>query len=133
MVHSLGSISSHGPSSPSSSSASLHHVPSPLSLTHIPRLIGKSYANAYILTLFDALQSSKTDFEDKEDVDEFDAAPAPTKDFTLPWTTISKKVTISPSPSLSNQKVSRSNHQAGWKSLGENDWIGRGGQENEQD
>ncbi|KAJ3314149.1 hypothetical protein HDV04_000872 [Boothiomyces sp. JEL0838] len=49
------------------------------------------YGNAYILTLFDALQSSKTEFEDKEDVDEFDAAPAPTKDFVLSWGAIYRK------------------------------------------
>ncbi|KAI8899738.1 hypothetical protein BC833DRAFT_584440 [Globomyces pollinis-pini] len=54
-------------------------------------LLSHSYGNAYILTLFDALQSSKTDFEDKEDVDEFDAAPAPTKDLKLSWVAIFKK------------------------------------------
>ncbi|KAJ3261769.1 hypothetical protein HK103_004720 [Boothiomyces macroporosus] len=54
-------------------------------------LISRSYGNAYILTLFDALQSSKTEFEDKEDVDEFDAAPAPTKDFVLSWGAIYRK------------------------------------------
>jgi hypothetical protein len=54
-------------------------------------LITNSYGNAYILTLFDALQSSKTEFEDKEDVDEFDAAPAPTKDLSLSWASIFQK------------------------------------------
>jgi hypothetical protein len=55
--------------------------------------ISKSYCNAYILTLFDALQQSKTDFEDQDDVDEFDAAPAPIKEFQLSWRLIVDKIT----------------------------------------
>ena len=35
------------------------------------------------MTLFDALQSSKTAFEDSEDVDEFDVAPPPTKNLII--------------------------------------------------
>ncbi|KAJ3335814.1 hypothetical protein HDU91_002016, partial [Kappamyces sp. JEL0680] len=54
-------------------------------------LLSRSYANAYILTLFEALQSSKTEFEDKDDVDEFDAAPAPTKELVLSWSAIFRK------------------------------------------
>lgn len=45
----------------------------------------RSYGNAQILSLFDALQCSKNEFQDKEDVDEFDAAPAPTKDVRVSW------------------------------------------------
>lgn len=48
-------------------------------------LLTRSFGNAYILTLFEALQSSKTEFTDQEDVDEFDAAPAPTKNLSLSW------------------------------------------------
>eukprot|EP00842_Homolaphlyctis_polyrhiza_P000785 jgi/Hompol1/1707/HPOL_005693-RA len=48
-------------------------------------LVARSYGNAQIVSLFEALQSSKTAFEDKEDVDEFDAAPAPTKDIAVSW------------------------------------------------
>lgn len=55
-------------------------------------LIHKSYSNAYIQTLFQALQSSKTEFQDKEDVDEFDAAPAPTKELILSWMTVFKRL-----------------------------------------
>ncbi|ORX90788.1 calcium ATPase [Basidiobolus meristosporus CBS 931.73] len=45
-------------------------------------LLARSYGNAKILSLFEALQISKTDFEDEED--EFDAeAPPPTKDVEL--------------------------------------------------
>jgi hypothetical protein len=54
-------------------------------------LIANSYGNAFVLTMFDALQQSKTEFEDNEDVDEFDAAPAPTKDFALSWSSILHK------------------------------------------
>ncbi|KAJ3045042.1 hypothetical protein HK097_001311 [Rhizophlyctis rosea] len=48
-------------------------------------LMARSYANAQILSLFDALQSSNTEFEDKESVDEFDAAPPPMKDLRADW------------------------------------------------
>ena len=53
-------------------------------------LVSRGYSNAYILTLFEALLSSKTEFEDNEDVDEFDAAPAPTKEFVLSWLQIAR-------------------------------------------
>ncbi|KAJ3107972.1 hypothetical protein HDU97_002552 [Phlyctochytrium planicorne] len=43
-------------------------------------LIARSYGNAQIVCLFDELQSSKQEFKDEEDIDEFDAAPPPTKD-----------------------------------------------------
>jgi hypothetical protein len=33
--------------------------------------------------MFDALQNSKTEFRDMEDVDEFDEAPAPTKNIQI--------------------------------------------------
>jgi hypothetical protein len=47
-------------------------------------LIIRSYGNALILTLFEALQNSKTDFEDKANVDEFDEeAPPPIKELAL--------------------------------------------------
>jgi hypothetical protein len=48
-------------------------------------VILRTYGNAQILSLFDALQSSKSEFQDKEDVDEFDEAPAPTKDVKVSW------------------------------------------------
>ncbi|KAJ3041841.1 hypothetical protein HDV00_008545 [Rhizophlyctis rosea] len=48
-------------------------------------LVVRSYGNAQILSLFDALQSSNTEFEDKESVDEFDAAPPPMKDLRADW------------------------------------------------
>lgn len=35
------------------------------------------------MPLFDALQSSKDAFEDSEDIDEFDVAPAPTKNLLV--------------------------------------------------
>ncbi|EGF79461.1 hypothetical protein BATDEDRAFT_25815 [Batrachochytrium dendrobatidis JAM81] len=54
-------------------------------------LISRSYGNAQIVCLFEALQSSKTAFEDKDDVDEFDAAPAPTKNVTVSWAAIWSK------------------------------------------
>ncbi|KAL2913414.1 hypothetical protein HK105_207026 [Polyrhizophydium stewartii] len=54
-------------------------------------LVSRSYGNAQIVCLFEALQSSKTAFEDDEDVDEFDAAPAPTKDVAVSWAAIWRK------------------------------------------
>ena len=76
---------------PGPSNAYLHFgyqlalVALPLIPAGIPMLmlLTRSYSNAYILTLFDALQTSKTEFIDAEDVDEFDEAPAPTKELTL--------------------------------------------------
>ena len=46
-------------------------------------LFARSFGNAQILALYDALQSSQTEFEDKDDVDEFDVAPPPTKNLVL--------------------------------------------------
>ncbi|CAM0141394.1 unnamed protein product [Umbelopsis sp. WA50703] len=47
-------------------------------------LIARSFGNAQVLVLFEALQISKTEYEDEDDVDEFDAeAPPPTKDVEL--------------------------------------------------
>lgn len=47
-------------------------------------LIARSLGNAQLLILFEALQISKTEYEDDDEVDEFDAeAPPPTKDMEL--------------------------------------------------
>jgi hypothetical protein len=47
-------------------------------------LIARSFGNAQLLILFEALQISKTEYEDDDEVDEFDAeAPPPTKDLEL--------------------------------------------------
>ncbi|KAJ3189439.1 hypothetical protein HDU85_003069 [Gaertneriomyces sp. JEL0708] len=54
-------------------------------------VIARSYGNAQILSLFDALQTSGTEFEDTEDVDEFDAAPPPTKELGLDWALVWKR------------------------------------------
>ncbi|KAI8915014.1 hypothetical protein DFJ77DRAFT_43795 [Powellomyces hirtus] len=54
-------------------------------------MIIRSYGNAQILSLFDALQTSKTEFEDQEDIDEFDMAPPPTKDLVLDWGLVWKR------------------------------------------
>ena len=43
----------------------------------------RSFGNAELLNLFEQLQNSKTLYEDDDDVDEFDAAPPPTKDVQL--------------------------------------------------
>lgn len=43
----------------------------------------KQYGSARILSLFDLLQNSIQEFQDDEDIDEFDAAPPPTKDISL--------------------------------------------------
>lgn len=51
-------------------------------------LIIRSYGNAQILALFEALHTSTNDFEDSEDVDEFDSCPAPTKVVTVSWNAI---------------------------------------------
>ncbi|KAJ3213496.1 hypothetical protein HDU67_002830 [Dinochytrium kinnereticum] len=56
----------------------------PLSLPGLC-LIARSYGNAQIVCLFDVLQSSKQEFKDEEDIDEFDAAPPPTKDVNTDW------------------------------------------------
>jgi hypothetical protein len=47
-------------------------------------VIARSFGNAQLLILFEALQISKTEYEDNDEVDEFDAeAPPPTKDLEL--------------------------------------------------
>ena len=47
-------------------------------------LVVRSFSNATVLELFEALQISKTDYEDDDEVDEFDAeAPPPTKNVHL--------------------------------------------------
>ena len=47
-------------------------------------LIARSFGNAQLLILFEALQISKTEYEDDDEVDEFDTeAPPPTKDVEL--------------------------------------------------
>ena len=47
-------------------------------------LIVRSFANATLLVLFKTLQISKTEYEDDDEVDEFDAeAPPPTKNVHL--------------------------------------------------
>lgn len=48
-------------------------------------LVARTYANSLIIALFDGLQRSKTEFRDMDDVDEFDAVPAPTKDIKVGW------------------------------------------------
>ncbi|KAF9352504.1 hypothetical protein BGX34_012122, partial [Mortierella sp. NVP85] len=55
----------------------------PLSLPTLIQ-ISKAYTNATILVLFNTLQISKTEYEDEQDVDEFDVeAPPPTKNVTI--------------------------------------------------
>ncbi|TPX34153.1 hypothetical protein SmJEL517_g03135 [Synchytrium microbalum] len=65
----------------------------PLLPLSIPTLAiaARSYGNAQILSLFDALQTSKAEFKDDEDVDEFDIAPPPTKDIHLDPRVVWKK------------------------------------------
>ncbi|KAI8970790.1 hypothetical protein BDB01DRAFT_731425 [Pilobolus umbonatus] len=47
-------------------------------------IIARSFGNAQLLILFEALQISKTEYEDDDEVDEFDAeAPPPIKDLEL--------------------------------------------------
>ncbi|KAF9436969.1 hypothetical protein BGZ76_002420 [Entomortierella beljakovae] len=58
----------------------------PLLPLSIPTLlqISKAYTNATILALFNTLQISKTEYEDEQDVDEFDVeAPPPTKNVSV--------------------------------------------------
>ncbi|KAJ1911506.1 hypothetical protein IWQ60_010099 [Tieghemiomyces parasiticus] len=55
-------------------------------------VLARTYANAQILILLDALQRSKTDYEDADDIDEFDMeAPPPTKDITVPRAAVWRK------------------------------------------
>lgn len=55
-------------------------------------LVARSYGNAQILTLLEALQqSNNVQFEDAVDVDEFDAAPPPTKNIATKWSPIWEK------------------------------------------
>ncbi|KAJ3071154.1 hypothetical protein HDU98_005730 [Podochytrium sp. JEL0797] len=51
----------------------------PLSLPFIC-LVARSFGNAQIICLHEALQNSKEDFKDEENIDDFDAAPPPTKE-----------------------------------------------------
>ncbi|KAG0265683.1 hypothetical protein DFQ27_000470 [Actinomortierella ambigua] len=58
----------------------------PLMMLSMPSLlqISKAYCNATILVLYNTLQISKTEFEDDQDVDEFDVeAPPPTKNVSI--------------------------------------------------
>jgi hypothetical protein len=48
-------------------------------------VFNRTYGNAKLLTLLEGLQNSKTEYLDKDDVDEFDAAPAPTKSIATDW------------------------------------------------
>jgi hypothetical protein len=48
-------------------------------------LVARSYGNAQILSLLEELQTSKVQFTDKDDVDEFDSAPAPIKEIKTRW------------------------------------------------
>lgn len=59
----------------------------PILMLPVPALLlaCRAYGNAQVLTLFDQLQTTKKDYEDEEDVDEFDAAPPPTMDVDLDW------------------------------------------------
>ncbi|KAI9014158.1 hypothetical protein DFJ74DRAFT_681622 [Hyaloraphidium curvatum] len=59
----------------------------PLLMLMVPVLMLslRAYGNAQVLSLFDQLQATKKDYEDEEDVDEFDAAPPPTMDVDLDW------------------------------------------------
>ncbi|KAI8904807.1 hypothetical protein EDD86DRAFT_194553 [Gorgonomyces haynaldii] len=54
-------------------------------------VVTRSYGNAHILTLFDELQQSTTEYTDTEGVDQFDSAPPPTKNVTLTWNAIIKR------------------------------------------
>jgi len=59
----------------------------PMLMLPVPALLlgFRAYGNAQVLTLFHQLQATKQDYEDEEDVDEFDAAPPPTMDIDLDW------------------------------------------------
>jgi hypothetical protein len=55
----------------------------PLSFPNLWFLV-RNYCNAYILVLFEALQKNKEEFEDEEDIDEFDTeAPSPVKNVEI--------------------------------------------------
>ena len=47
-------------------------------------LILRSLGNAHVVLLSEALNRSTSEFEDLDDVDEFDAAPPPTRDINIP-------------------------------------------------
>ncbi|KAI9298920.1 hypothetical protein K502DRAFT_298739 [Neoconidiobolus thromboides FSU 785] len=54
--------------------------------------IVRSYCNAHTLVLFEALQKSKEEFEDEEDIDEFDTeAPSPTKNIEISFSMVFEK------------------------------------------
>ena len=61
----------------------------PLSLP-VLLLVARSYGNAQILCLLEVLQSSQVEFKDEENIDEFDAAPPPTKKVVTSWTNVWK-------------------------------------------
>ncbi|KAJ3088283.1 hypothetical protein HK102_009120 [Quaeritorhiza haematococci] len=56
----------------------------PLSLPTLC-VFARTYGNAQIVSLWEALQNSGAAFEDEDDIDEFDAAPPPTKDIVTDW------------------------------------------------
>jgi hypothetical protein len=62
----------------------------PLSLPSL-MFLGENFGNAQVLALFDQLQATKQEYEDEEDVDEFDAAPPPTMDVDVQWRDVWKK------------------------------------------
>ncbi|KAJ3082962.1 hypothetical protein HDU99_001060 [Rhizoclosmatium hyalinum] len=72
----------------------------PLSLPFIT-LVARSFGNAQIICLHEALQASKEDFKDEENIDEFDAAPPPTKevqtDYKAIWTAFVSQIMNRPS------------------------------------
>ncbi|KAJ3415516.1 hypothetical protein HDV05_004718 [Chytridiales sp. JEL 0842] len=61
----------------------------PLSLPALC-LVARSYGNAQIVCLLEVLQSSKVEFKDEENIDEFDEAPPPTKDVVTDWGSVWK-------------------------------------------
>ncbi|KAL1921766.1 uncharacterized protein VTP21DRAFT_10408 [Calcarisporiella thermophila] len=64
----------------------------PLSLPTL-WMVARSAGNAVVLVLFDALEASKTAYEEDEDVDEFDnEAPPPTKNVELTLGAVLRKV-----------------------------------------
>ncbi|KAJ3021069.1 UNVERIFIED_CONTAM: hypothetical protein HDU68_009821, partial [Siphonaria sp. JEL0065] len=73
----------------------------PLSLPFIC-LMARSFGNAQIICLHEALQTSKEDFKDEENIDDFDAAPPPTKevhtDYKAIWHAFLAQVFNRPAP-----------------------------------
>jgi hypothetical protein len=60
-------------------------LPGWLCLLPLYRIIIRSLGSAQVISLNEALQVSKLDYIDEDDVDEFDAAPPPTQDITTDW------------------------------------------------